>query len=52
MSRVTQRHRMDELAEQIAASVLAEPENFDAREHLWQERENLRASLSESKVAA
>lgn len=36
---------MDELARLIRAHRAAEPDNFDGREHLYMERENLRATL-------
>lgn len=39
------RKRMNELRDQLVASMEAAPEDFDTRERLWMQRENLRAGL-------
>ena len=39
------RERMEELAEAIRTSLRSEPENFEGREPLWMEREELRAMM-------
>ena len=39
------REQMDSLAERITASIIAAPDDFDSREELWMQRENLRARL-------
>ena len=41
----TVRQQMDQLTLKLMDSLEAEPDNFDARETMWMERENLRAGL-------
>ncbi len=37
---------MDRLAEEIKRSIAEAPDDYDAREPLWMERENLRAAIN------
>lgn len=43
---------MDVLAQQIRDSVEADPQNFDGRERLWMQREDLRSQLPEEDLTA
>lgn len=52
MTQAAIRIRMDAIARQLVASIAATPNDFDAREPLWMERESLRAKLTVRQEAA